>query len=99
MTQMVTIVRGAASATKRGMVPFESGLISLAFIPNTPFFCMKKKNISHSVAMTCVNTKKGMIYSHKRGRKKDHAKVCNLLHLVKKKNCQKPYLMGGGERH
>ena len=45
MTQIVTIVRGAASATKRGMVPFEPGLISLAFIPNMPFF--REKNISH----------------------------------------------------
>ena len=67
------------SATKRGMVPLDPGTISLVFIPNTPFL---KKNIT---AVTCI---KGMIYSHQHGRKKDRAKVCNLLHLVKK-NSQK----------
>ena len=51
---------------------------------------LKKNNVSHSIVVTCI---KGMIYSHKCGRKKDHAKVCNLLHLVKKIS-QKPCLKG-----
>ena len=58
--------RGVSSRLSQDWFPWRSSRIC-------PF--EKKNNIIHSIAVTCM---KGMIYSHKCGRKKDHA---NLLHL------------------
>jgi len=74
--QMVTIARGAASATKGEYRPIWARIDFFGVHPE--YALLKKIIIIHSIAVTCM---KGMVYSHKCGKKKDHAKVCNLLHL------------------